>query len=247
MAETPPAGGNTSRFGFLARKVGPLPVWAWGGLAVGAYYLWQARQNSASSAAGTTPAQAAGGGGGTITQNLTERITGPLSTTGGTTTGGGVHKCPKGMAWDSDEGKCVPEAKARSKHPRDKKTSRRPKGKTPQPGGPFGQGKGHRPVDRPPGKGVTTKQTTTAPAGAPAPQVSTVQQAGIITAPAYIDTSGGYQREPAMVPRLVYPVVPSAPGQPPVSPPDETEPATSTTYAPMTAGAIYDAGTVAAG
>lgn len=46
MAEpTPPAassGRGKGTFGFLARKVGPLPVWAWAGIGVGGYY-WYTR------------------------------------------------------------------------------------------------------------------------------------------------------------------------------------------------------------
>lgn len=37
---TPTKSGDKSSFGFLTRKIGPLPVWAYGLIAVGAYYWY---------------------------------------------------------------------------------------------------------------------------------------------------------------------------------------------------------------
>jgi hypothetical protein len=45
----PKAGGN-----ILTRKLGPLPGWAWVGIAFGGYYLWKKRQ-AAAAAASTAP------------------------------------------------------------------------------------------------------------------------------------------------------------------------------------------------
>lgn len=40
MADPPAKPESKSQFGFLTRKIGPLPVWAWGAIAVGAYYWY---------------------------------------------------------------------------------------------------------------------------------------------------------------------------------------------------------------
>jgi hypothetical protein len=248
---------NTSRFGFLGRKVGPLPVIGWALIAVGGYYAYTKYKGSsgtaATPAAGTTADGTTGTPAGSITQNLTENITGPLTTSTGEGTDRTrprgkkpprrpppkpkAHKCPPGWTWDPDA-----KPKARCVHHTEKEPA-------PTPGGgkqifcPKGT---HREIRG--GKQVCVPDTagsTTQTVGTPAPLVSTVQQAGIITSPAYLDTSGQYQREPARVPRLVYPVVPDTPGQPPVSPADEAEPAATQQYAPMTAGAIYDTASTA--
>jgi hypothetical protein len=47
MATAPPKGGGN----ILTRKIGPLPGWAWAGVAVGGYYLWKKRQAAAAAAA----------------------------------------------------------------------------------------------------------------------------------------------------------------------------------------------------
>ncbi len=253
---------QTSSFGFLVRKVGPLQVWMWAAIAVGGYYLWTHRSGATSPA--TTPAPGTdttgtGTGGGSVTQNITEKITGPLTTTSLHQTGRGKPRnpCPGDMYWDPDanggRGKCVPEPGKGRK--RKKTSSRKPSGppvKAP-PGGrqimcPVGYHKEIRGGKQVcvPDKPTTTKTSTSTTGGAPGPLVSTVANAGIVNQPAYLDTSGQYQREPARVPVLTYPVVPSAPGQPPVSPPDEAEPATQQAYAPQTVGAT-NASTVTSG
>ena len=49
MATPAPEGGGN----FLTRKLGPLPTWAWAGLAVGGFLYWRKRQAAAAAAAGT--------------------------------------------------------------------------------------------------------------------------------------------------------------------------------------------------
>jgi hypothetical protein len=52
-----PSGGSKNSFGFLGRKLGPAPVWLWGLLVVGAYYLYTRYKSGSSSSAATDPAQ----------------------------------------------------------------------------------------------------------------------------------------------------------------------------------------------
>ncbi len=47
MATPAPKGGGN----FLTRKLGPLPTWAWAGLAVGGFLYWRKRQAAAAAAA----------------------------------------------------------------------------------------------------------------------------------------------------------------------------------------------------
>lgn len=53
MAEPEPSGGSDS-FGFLTHKVGPLQVWMWALIAVGAYY-WYTHYGPGSSSTATAP------------------------------------------------------------------------------------------------------------------------------------------------------------------------------------------------
>lgn len=39
-ADAPKGGGDSKNFGFLTHKIGPLPVWAYGAIAVGIYYWY---------------------------------------------------------------------------------------------------------------------------------------------------------------------------------------------------------------
>lgn len=47
-------GGDSGTFGFLTRKVGPLPIWAWGAIAVGIYY-WYTHYGPGATSTATTP------------------------------------------------------------------------------------------------------------------------------------------------------------------------------------------------
>lgn len=58
MAEAP-AAEPKSQFGFLTRKVGPLPVWGWAAIAVGGYYWYTHYGPGASKAAAAAAAPAA--------------------------------------------------------------------------------------------------------------------------------------------------------------------------------------------
>ena len=54
MADTsPPAPEKGSTFGFLAKKIGPAPVWVWGAIVVGAYYWYTKYGPGASKTAAT--------------------------------------------------------------------------------------------------------------------------------------------------------------------------------------------------
>lgn len=68
MADTPAPAGKTSSFGFLGRKIGPVPIWLIGVAAVGAYY-WYRHYGPGAKAA--VPAAAAG----TPATNITIRET----------------------------------------------------------------------------------------------------------------------------------------------------------------------------
>lgn len=58
MADPPAPGGGKSQFGFLGRKIGPLPVWAWAAIAAGGYY-WYTHFGPGSKRAAPTAAAAA--------------------------------------------------------------------------------------------------------------------------------------------------------------------------------------------
>ena len=57
MADPPAKPESKGTFGFLTRKVGPLPVWAWGGIAFGAYYWYTHFGPGAKKAAAAKQAQ----------------------------------------------------------------------------------------------------------------------------------------------------------------------------------------------
>ena len=79
MADTPePSSSSGDTFGFLTKKVGPLPVWAWGVIAVGIYYWYTHYGPGASSA--KTPST--GNGTGDAVTETVNTVTGPTSDTG---------------------------------------------------------------------------------------------------------------------------------------------------------------------
>ena len=63
MPET--ATGSTGA-GFLTRKIGPLPVWMWSALIVGAYYVWTKYEKKNSTATAAAPSVASAGTGASI-------------------------------------------------------------------------------------------------------------------------------------------------------------------------------------
>lgn len=74
MADSPaPSSGGEDKFGFLVRKIGPLPVWAWGLIAVGVYY-WYTHYGPGASTAATSSA----GSGDNVTETSTT-TTGPTT------------------------------------------------------------------------------------------------------------------------------------------------------------------------
>lgn len=84
MADTP--SGGEDKFGFLTRKLGPMPVWVWGVLAVGVYY-WYTHYGPGANSAATAPNTS----GDDITETL-NTTTGPVTTT--ITPGPPPHKKP---------------------------------------------------------------------------------------------------------------------------------------------------------
>lgn len=80
MAEppAPPSGGSEEKFGFLVRKIGPLPVWAWGVIAVGVYYWYTHYGPGARSATPSASAASGNGSGDNVTETL-NTTTGPAT------------------------------------------------------------------------------------------------------------------------------------------------------------------------
>ena len=78
MADAPESSGD--QFGFLTRKVGPIPVWAWGVIAVGIYYWYTHYGPGANSSSPAT----GNGNGDAVTETL-NTATGPTSDTSTTT------------------------------------------------------------------------------------------------------------------------------------------------------------------
>lgn len=77
MADTLDSPSSGNQFGFLTRKVGPIPVWAWGVIAVGIYYWYTHYGPGASSAASS----ATGSGSGDAVTETLNTTTGPTSDT----------------------------------------------------------------------------------------------------------------------------------------------------------------------
>ena len=73
-------GGDESSFGFLTHKIGPMPVWMWGALIVGAYY-WYKNYGPGATAATTT-------GTTTVVQSGGQSASGPYYTGSQYTTNG---------------------------------------------------------------------------------------------------------------------------------------------------------------
>ena len=82
MADDPtPRATSGEQFGFLVRKIGPLPVWAWGVIAVGIYY-WYTHYGPGASSAASSAAPPGGSGN-------TDAVTETLNTSTGPTTSSG--------------------------------------------------------------------------------------------------------------------------------------------------------------
>ena len=81
MADTPAPSSSGDQFGFLTKKVGPLPVWAWGVIAVGIYYWYTHYGPGANSA---TPPANANGNADAVTETL-NTTTGPTTDSGSST------------------------------------------------------------------------------------------------------------------------------------------------------------------
>lgn len=77
MAAEPSAPRSEDKFGFLVRKIGPLPVWAWGTIAVGIYY-WYTHYGPGANKTPATPASGTDTGSDNVTETL-NTTTGPTT------------------------------------------------------------------------------------------------------------------------------------------------------------------------
>jgi hypothetical protein len=222
---------------WVTRKIGPLPVWAYGVIAVGAYYWYTHYGPGASKAAAAQ--QPAGGGLKTYAPRITETIT---------------ERAPRGHRRpDEPEPKRKPPPKR--KHHRPRPPSSRPPGPRAAamaPAGPAGVNPGG--PNRPPGPGVNPggprqgppprrkhKPPPPPPPGpppAPAPAVPGPEQvASADYAPAGMQTGGAVNADTN---QPVYWEWQHAHRGPEVPMPVQA-------YAPMTSGAVYDAASAGAG
>ena len=130
----------------FTRKIGPLPMWGWVLIAVGLigiYYLWS-RNSQSQAATGTNASQ--------VPQFVNQVYTSGVPPTAPAPAR--EPKCPKGMAWDPDSQKCIPEHRRRRGHHHHPHRHHRGRDMNSQevsaPSGPVNQG-GPIPIDTGPG------------------------------------------------------------------------------------------------